>query len=329
MIELRTSHLVVHVDADRGADIRHIGRDEDHNILFHGAWEAPLPASRSVTWGQPVLDWLSEYRGDWQELFPNAGDACQVLGTTLPFHGEVSTARWEVVEQAADGVTLRTPARLPLILERTMRLDAERPALRIEERVTNESDLRVPFIWGHHPAFAVTESSVLDIPAGRIEASMAFLDEDGDIEPGATGHWPSLPGRDGRAVDLRSPILPRRAHRLIWVPEVAAGWAAIRDPRSGVGAALAWDIETFPHAWLWQEVATPGMPWFGRSAITAIEPHMSWPSEGLAAAIERGQARWLGPRESHETWITCSVFQATDRAVAGVTRAGDVEEVQG
>jgi galactose mutarotase-like enzyme len=329
MIELRTSRLLVRVNPDRGADIRHIGRHAGHNVLFHGAWEAPLPASRSVSWGEPALDWLSEYRGDWQELFPNAGDACEVMGVPLPFHGEASTARWQVVEQADDRVVLRTPARLPIVLERTMRIDPERAALLIEERATNESGVRVPFIWGHHPAFTVTATSVLDIPAARIEASSAFTDPDGDIEPGATGTWPMLPGRDGRPVDLRAPIVPRRAHRLIWLPEMSAGWAAIRDVAGGDGVALAWDVGTFPHAWLWQEVATPGMPWFGRSAITAIEPHMSWPSDGLAAAIERGQARWLEPGGSHETWITCAVFQATDRVVGGVTRAGEVQEVQG
>jgi galactose mutarotase-like enzyme len=327
MIELRTDRLVVRVDPDRGADILHIGRDADHNVLFHDDWDAPLRASRSVTWGQPTLDWLSEYRGAWQELFPNAGDACEVMGTPLPFHGEVSTARWEVVEQTTDRLVLRTPTRLPLMLERTMRLDPERAALRIEERVTNDSPLRVPFIWGHHPAFLVTESSILDIPATRIEASGAFPDADGDIEPGSTGTWPTLPGRDGQPIDLRSPVVPRRAHRLVWLPDMSDGWAAIRDPRRGSGVALAWDVTTFPHAWLWHEIATPGMPWFGRSAITAIEPQMSWPSTGLAAAIERGQARWLEPGASHETWITCAVFQATDRTVGGVTRAGEVQEV--
>ncbi len=328
MIELRTDRLLVRVDEERGADIVHVGRDPQHNALFHGDWLAPLRASRSVTWGDPVNDWMSEYRGDWQELFPNAGDACEVMGTPLPFHGEVSTARWEVVERADDRVVLRTAARLPLVLERTMTIDADHAALRIEERALNESDLRVPFIWGHHPAFAVTESSVLDIPADRIEASTAFPDEDGDIEPGSSGTWPTLPGRDGRPVDLRLPVLPRRVHRLVWLPDMPSAWAAIRDPRSGSGVALAWDQATFPHAWLWQEVLTPGMPWFERSRITAIEPHMSWPSEGLAAAIERGQAGWLEPRGSHETWITCALFEATDRSVGSVTRAGEVREGQ-
>jgi galactose mutarotase-like enzyme len=324
MIELRTDRLLVRVDEARGGSIVHIGHHDDHNVLFHGDWRAPLPASRSASWGQPWLDWLSEYRGDWQELFPNAGDACEVLGTPLPFHGEVSTARWEVVELRADEVVLRTAARLPIILERHMRIDPHHAALRIDERIVNESDLRVPYIWGHHPAFAVTGASVLDIPAIRVEAADGFADADTDVEPGSSGTWPHLPGRDGRPVDLRAPVVPRRVHRLAWLPELTAGWAAIRDPEAGTGAALAWDIEVFRHAWLWQEVGTPGMPWFGRSRITAIEPHMSWPADGLAAAIERGQAGWLEPGGSRQAWITCSVFEAAGRPVTEVSRDGAV-----
>jgi hypothetical protein len=49
VIELRTERLLLRVDEDRGADIVHIGRDAGHDVLAHGDWSAPLPASRSVT----------------------------------------------------------------------------------------------------------------------------------------------------------------------------------------------------------------------------------------------------------------------------------------
>ena len=73
MIELQAPHLTVRVDADWGAQITHIGRTADENVLFHGDWQAPLRASRALSYGSATHDWLSEYRGDWQELFPNAG----------------------------------------------------------------------------------------------------------------------------------------------------------------------------------------------------------------------------------------------------------------
>ena len=124
MIELQTAHLLVRVDEGRGAEITHVGRDADHNALFHDDWGAPLRASRSVTWGEPTLDWLSEYRGAWQELFPNAGDACEVMGTPLPFHGEVSAARWEVVERlegAPREVQLELMSGVDALVEETTR----------------------------------------------------------------------------------------------------------------------------------------------------------------------------------------------------------------
>jgi hypothetical protein len=326
MIELRSAHLTVRVDADRGAQITHIGRGPDENVLFHADWQTPLRASRSATYGDPVLDWLSEYRGDWQELFPNAGDACEVMGVPLPFHGEVSTARWDIVEHGATRVVLRTPARLPLILERTMYLDADRPALRIEERAVNESDVVVPCIWGHHPVFAVSDATVIDIPATEIHVDAGMDTPSVDLLPGGSGTWPFAPGRDGTLIDLRAPVLPRRVQRLGYLPGITEGWAAVRDPISGIGAGLAWDASTFRHAWLWQDTGTPGMPWYGRSRLTAIEPHVAWPSDGLASAVSRGQALAIAPGGQHATWITCVVFDATDRPVRAITRDGMVTE---
>jgi hypothetical protein len=41
-----------------------------------------------------------------------------------------------------------------------------------------------------------------------------------------------------------------------------------------------------------------GPPWWGRTYNLALEPWTSWPGTGLADALERGQARRLGPGES-------------------------------
>ena len=99
MLRLASPGLEVEVDPERGADILAIRRPGGPNTLATYDWQAPLRASRSSTYGDPTTDWLSEYRGAWQELFPNAGAACEVMGVPLPFHGEVSTARWEVADQ--------------------------------------------------------------------------------------------------------------------------------------------------------------------------------------------------------------------------------------
>src|SRR5581483_7202083 len=154
LIQLKNEYVTVIVDVGHGAEIVQLTGLDGINILSAPNWMTPLPARSSQSYGSQTLDWLSEYRGGWQELFPNAGAACEVMGVPLPFHGEGSRARWDMewIEQDCS-VLLRCPARLPLVLTRRMRLDAGRPVLYLEEEVLNESAMDLPFLWGHHPAF--------------------------------------------------------------------------------------------------------------------------------------------------------------------------------
>jgi galactose mutarotase-like enzyme len=325
VIELSGAGLVVRCDPNAGATIAHLGPDWERNLLFHEDWVSPLKASRSMGYGSAVLDWLSEYRGGWQEMFPNAGDPCDVMGVPLGFHGEVSQARWEVLDVGPAHARLRCAARLPIVLERTMRAAADRPVLRIEERITNESDLEIPFVWGHHPAFRSEPTTRIDLPAGDLHVSPAMTGPQADLEPGSTGRWPFASDRTGEAVDLRVSPLPRRLHRLCYLPDVREGWAALRHPHAGEGLGLAWDSSTFPHVWFWQETGTDGFPWYGRARLTAIEPNAAWPADGVNGAIERGQALRLAGGASREAWLTVALFTATDRAVTRVHRDGSIE----
>jgi galactose mutarotase-like enzyme len=321
MIQLENEHLRVEVLTERGAEIQSIQTPDGQNVLASYDWRTPLPASRSATYSDATADWLSEYRGGWQELFPNAGAACQVDGVHLPFHGEVSTAQWEVVALSATQTVLEVPARLPLILRREMTLDAERPVLRIAETVTNDSDRAVPFIWGHHPAFLTSPGAHLDIPADSIYTDAGLNQAHHDLEPGAAGHWPRAALRAGGETSLD--VVPDSiCERLVYLEDLHQGWIAIRDVESSSGVALAWDTAAFPHAWLWQQLHGPDFPWYGRAAITAIEPHSAWPASGLEAHIDRGTAELLMPGAQRSAWLTLVLFEATEQPVCGVGREG-------
>src|SRR5947207_2504917 len=100
MVTLSSPSLTVVVDPARGAEIRRIAGTDRHNVLAAYDWEAPVPARRSASYGSSRLDWLSGYRGGWQELFPNAGPECEVDGVPLPFHGEASASRWDVAARS-------------------------------------------------------------------------------------------------------------------------------------------------------------------------------------------------------------------------------------
>lgn len=321
MIEIGDAGFRVVIDEDLGGEILHVG-PAGRNTLAHYEWSSPVSARRSPAYdaGGP-LDWLSDYRGGWQALLPNAGDPCSVDGVPLPFHGEWSRSRVDVVSQDEHSVTLRSPLRLPLIAERTVAVLPGRAAVRVRTTLRNDGSSRVPYVWGEHPALALGAGARLFIPAGRVEVHDVATGPLSDLEPGSSGTWPTASAASG-TVDLS--IIPSEGvERLCYLVDVEQPWAAAADNDTLIG--LSWDRAAFPHLWFWQERGGPGFPWYGRSAITAIEPAAHWPSNGgLQGAIERGQARYLAPGETASSWTCMSVSAWTGDEPTGVDEDGNI-----
>jgi hypothetical protein len=327
-IKLENPQIRVEFDPDHGAELTFLGSPDGPNLLFWSEARSPLPASASRSYGNAVLDWLSEYRGGWQELWPNAGGACDLLGVPLPFHGEASRARWSWQWRSqGNHVSLSTPARLPLVLERELCVDAARPVLRIEERVTCEAAFEVPYVWGHHPAWGAPLAEVgalIDLPGGRVVAEATMDGPAVDLAPGSEHTWPIAAGRSGQPIDL-SVIPAAPMQRLVYISNLDAGWYVIRNPRRKLGLAVAWDLKVMPCVWLWQEIeGGQGMPWYGRWSLTAIEPNVQWPSYGLADAIQRGMARTIQPGSTDTFHMTLALFEASERAVTHVDLDGNI-----
>ena len=325
LLRLANAHLEVEIDPDLGAEVRSVRRPGGPNVLARYEWSSPLSVRRAGSYGDAVLDWLSDYRGGWQELFPNAGDACLVGGVPLPFHGEVSRARWEMHEAGPDHVTMRSASRLPLVLERRMRLAPDRPALRLEETVRTEGPLGSHFLMGHHPAFVATAGARVELPAGtRLLVDERYVTDLVDLSPGEGGEWPLAPGHAG--VDVRLDRIPDGpVQRLVYLLDLGPSpWAAISDVHPGLGVAMAWDAGTYPCAWAWWEIGGSDFPWYGRARILAIEPNTAAPSDGLGAARRRGQAHRIEPGSEHHTWLTLALFDPEAGSVVGVDREGRV-----
>lgn len=322
-IALESDSLRATVDPDRGGEIVFVGRPGGPNALLHEPWQTPLPAGSSMSYGSGTLDWLSHYRGGWQVMFPNAGAECAVDGLPHPLHGGVSSAPAEVIEVASGHLVLRSPTRLPLRLERRISLAGGRPVIMVEERVENQSDRAMSYAWGHHPALAATPGMRIDLPAGPVHVDGGFGDSENDLAPGTAGIWPEVALRSGGMAALDRVPEPA-VERVCYLPNRPAGWAALRDAESGRGVGLAWDVEAFPHLWLWEQIGGWRFPFYGRARLVALEPVSCWPSDGLARAIERGQARTLGPHSSASAWVTLSLFAATTVPVGGIQRDGRV-----
>ena len=307
MIRLATEHLEVEVNEERGAEIVRLGRPSGRNRLAWIPSDWPLRAGSGGAYYSADLDWLSEHRGGWQEMFPNAGAACNVDGIPHPVHGEVSMAPWQVVERAGeDQVTLRCHTHTPLVLTRRMRLDPSHARLEIAEEIHNPSELPFPYAWGHHPAFEAPPGTSLELEAAYFEVESALATPEADLLPGCKGDWPWAKNRDGDGVDLS--LMPDHpAERVVYLTEPARAEAHIKRPDTGDRLTLRWCSEAFPFAWVWMNRGATRFPWFGRLDCIAVEPVNVWPADGLAAAVERGQAPVLPGGESRQGWLVVSL----------------------
>lgn len=321
MISLRTTAIEVEVDDEYGATIVRVASPGGRNALAHYDWETPQRATTGLSYGNDDLDFHSSYRGGWQETFPNAGLPSIVDGVRLPFHGEAATARWTVDSVSAASCELHVPARLPLVLRRTMELDANRPILRITGEVENVGEVATDFVWGQHPAFPAMPGARIDFPRG------ARIRPDVERAAGlrlAPTDWPLAVRDDGSSVDLS--VVPQgKVHELFYLDGLDSGWAAIRQPADGVSVAMAWDAQQHPYSWLWIMRGDPGFPFYGRADMMAIEAQTAWPYDGLGGARRRNMAHRLEPGETLRSWYTLVLFDDRGSPVTGVGRDGVVQ----
>jgi galactose mutarotase-like enzyme len=315
MLKLDNGLMQAQVNENLGGELFSISANHV-NYLASYEWISPIRFSESRTYGSPIIDWLSEYRGGWQVLFPNAGNEATVKNVPLPFHGEFARTKVEIVHHSNLELTVRAGVRLPLILTRTYRLIANSTVLQIEQEVTNESEFEMPFIWGEHPAFSLPSGSKIKMPIGPLTVDLNEAGTLQDIIVGTKSTWPMLKGKAGTEVDLS--VVPDHAvERLCYLHDRPEGWVAMTYGDQLLG--LSWDIEAFPHMWMWQEIGGPGFPWFGRSNITALEPASTWPSHGLDVAIKAGQAFTVKPGEKKTAWTTFSLSSLPSSSIDKVT----------
>jgi hypothetical protein len=329
-VRLCNAEMEVILLPDKGSEIyalRSLRHDVD--VLWKSPWGLRPPPVPSSSGPESQSVWLDHYGGGWQELFPNAGNACTVGGVPHTFHGEASIVPWRhqitsgpsgVPEVQLDVRLARTPFRI----EKRVWLDPDRPVLNLWERITNEGITPQPFMWGHHPAFGapfLDGNCRLDVPAATYLAK-----ESRGASNGARFPWPRAKHPGGGDTDLSHIPGPDAALSTMgYLLDLSEGWYALSNPEMKLGVALTWPTSVFPCVWLWQELGgTQGYPWHGAVYVMGVEPHTSWPGSGLVTALEQGTARTLGPGESIEATLATILFEPQG-TVTRVTPQGQIQ----
>ncbi|QFG25103.1 DUF4432 family protein [Actinomadura sp. WMMB 499] len=313
--------LRVTVLAGKGGDVvefLHKPRDMDFVWWSPGGLRNPRDAGGAA--GDDVAAFLDAYEGGWQEVLPNGGAPSVYRGARFAQHGEVAGLPWdaEIVTDDVREVAVRLSVRArrsPLRVVKTFRLvDGE---LIVEEELTNESDVDVDAMWGHHIVFGapfLKPGHRIRVPDGaRVVPHGAPIGPGGRrVRAGGPYRWPHVPADGGGTVDLS--VVPAKGEpsEIVYLTDLDEGRYEVVDPADGLGLRVRWDASVLPHLWLWQELgATVDHPWWGRAYAVGLEPFAGYPTDGLAAAVDNGTALHLGPRAVRRSWLRAGVIEGS------------------
>ncbi len=292
MIVLRSDELLARIDPGHGGEILDLVDLRTGRQLLG---RPPFASTEPVAGDLDEETWTAAYRGGWQPVFPNAGTPCTVDGRRHGFHGRASNDLWSVVSHDVASAVFAWSGHG---LSAVRRLELTDGALEVSLDLQAKTE-RTPFVALEHVTFGLElldPEVVLELPAGQ-----AFeLDEAaGPPEPPEDAAvWPEIRLLDGSVERAERWPLARERSRLFCVADLPEGRAVLRNPTRGQAVELTWDVELLRHLWVWHEVRGYGGPWRRHAELLAIEPTSVPHSLGLAAAIERGQARWLEPGET-------------------------------
>ena len=323
LVALENEQLRVGVLADKGADVVELlYKPRDLDFVYLTPAGVRNPAEFLSTSPDRLATFIDTYPGGWQEIFPNAGAAATWNGAQFGQHGEVFALPWDVrideeSEQAAAVTFTVRGLKSPFRLERTLRLETGQPTLALSGVVTNESDLEQRAMWGHHIVFGqpfLDETCRIQLPEGvQIIPHPESIHPAGRrVSPDRPFGWPNAPTPEGGTVDLSS-LAPRgTVSEIVYLTGFSEGWYQIEHPGKGIGMRVEWDAETMPYLWYWMEFGgTTSYPWHGRPYVIGLEPHSSYPTNGLPDAVANGSALAFGPREARSFWLRATIVEST------------------
>lgn len=322
-VVLENRRLRITILAEKGTDIvEFLYKPSDVDLAWLTARGVRDPRSYLSTSPDPLATFIDYYPGGWQEVFPSGGAPSQYHGATFGQHGEVANLPWDYAitedEENAVAVTFSTRAqKTPFLIEKTLRLTADDPALAIEEQVTNESGVPLRAMWGHHLAFGrpfLGPGDTIELPEGlRVTPHDVAIGPSGRRVREEEGRWPVVMGSDGKLVDLHVLPEPGTPSELVYLTGFGdEGRYRVNSSRHGLTFTLRWDATVLPYCWFWQEFgAITGYPWYGRHYNIGLEPFSSYPTNGLADAVANGTAMTLGPGERRTLWLTAVVRRKT------------------
>jgi galactose mutarotase-like enzyme len=256
--------------------------------------------------------------GGYDELFPNIASCTlpshvtRYGGLSLPDHGELwsqpATFSLETRPEGTFAATGWQGRRMPYRFVREVFV-SNAGSVEMHYAVSNDGDVRLPFVWSAQAMLPLTKGTRLVLPEG----TRARVWSQEGVELGGQGaylRWPrAVIG--GKLVDLTRPDDVARAYACRIYLDPSAGRAAVES--DGARLEVSFDIERVGHVVV--AINKPGWSAFGkrRSARTvALAPSVGSPDSLSEALGAWRDAAWLEPGQTREwrlTWRASAVEQ--------------------
>ena len=320
VIWMENDFLRIGILAGRGSDIfefRYKPKDVDFMLrLQKGILNPNLDFSQQRGTSNQFEDY---YYGGWQEILPNS-PGFNYRGAALGQHGEISLTPWKyaILENSSEKVAVKLwtrPLRVPILIEKTLSLEADKATLFIDEKLTNEAATHLDIIWGHHIAFGLPflkDGAKIKTNASRFFAEPQMPDHR-RFRPGIECSFPKVLNINGEEEDA-SVIAPKSAPPYSDLAYLSGfeerAFYTIKNEIKDVGFAVQWDAHVFKHLWYWQErYATHDAPWWGSAYAVALEPWTSRWHADPEKAIANGEWLRLEGGEELTTQLSASAFE--------------------
>lgn len=259
--------------------------------------------------------------GSWYVSLPNGFFAGDYFSAPMGTHGELRSLPWQVESIKADAESLRVTlkgrsVRTPLVYRRELLVTRTSPFMRWRETVRNRMDRPLPVAWLQHPTFGgpLLEGARLIVPAKGVRVFCADDPEALQLQSGYEGSWPFVPERENGAMRDCSIVPPAGSgvDHSVQLTDLDAGWGCVWNEDKGLGFAMEWDCETFPHAWSWCSAGgVANYPLWGEGRIITLQPSTS-PVGRFADLMERDEVLWIpGRGEVSTVMATGFVERAT------------------
>lgn len=241
--------------------------------------------------------------GGWEEIFPSdTAGRCQ--GRNLVDHGELWSQEWEVVEHSRSGLEMSYSCKtVPIMVNKTLTLDPNRPLLNIKYVFKNLSEDEIPYHFKLHPALTIEPGDEILLPSSTIEP--VTLDFSTLIGRSEKTRFPMAIDRSGNPIELNQVRSPdSNKQEFIYASQLSEGWCGLSNKRTRTKLLIHFNHQQMPYVWCFMS--------YGRwrnTYLIMLEPCTNIPYD-LETAVRNKTSAILKAHAIDQYWVTYEIAES-------------------